>query len=156
MSLHGRNHVGEKIKLLGEIFLNEQVDRMTAGGNYNIPCSLVYHALVFVFDNGGPDGGFLHVVETDLFKGAFHGAYSHALVICHKGGCKADNDRLAALKKHSDLFGFVNYLLCVLRTYYKTLTAQNTFVSDYIRLVSGKSYGFHGAMAYTFITVFAV
>ena len=51
---------------------------------------------------------------------------------------------------------FIDNLLRVLGTDYKALTAQNALIADYVRLVAGKAYGFHGTMAYAFVAVFAI
>ena len=60
------------------------------------------------------------------------------------------------MEKNFDFFGFVYYLLSVLRTNNEALTAHNTFVSYYIRLVPGETDRLNGAMAYTLIAVFTV
>ena len=62
----------------------------------------------------------------------------------------------ATLKEYLDLFSFVNYLLCILWTNDKTLTTQNTFVSDNMCLIAGKADCLDRTMADTLITIFTI
>lgn len=94
--------------------------------------------------------------KAQLFKGSSHRTDSDALVICHKGRRDTYNDRFSPLHKHLDLLGLVDNLLGVLGTYHKALAAKNTFVADYVGLISRKTNGLDRTVTNTFISVFAV
>lgn len=53
-------------------------------------------------------------------------------------------------------FGLVNYLLCILRTYDKALTAENALVFYDMRLTGLKTNGLDRAMTDALITVLTV
>ena len=154
--LHGRKNIGQKIKRFWKIFLNKKIDRVTAGGNNNVPGSLVYHTLIFGLDNGGTHRRLLHIIKAQFLKRLTHGADTHTLIICHKRRGKTDYYRFLSLHEYPDLFGLVHNLLGILRADHKALTAKDTLVSYNIGLVSRKSNGLYGTVPNTFITVFTV
>ncbi len=90
----------------------------------------VYHVLIFCLDYCCADSGLLGVEKAELLERFAHRIYAHALIVCNERRSKADNDRVAALEQDFYFFGLVNYLLCILRTYNKALSAHNTFVAD--------------------------
>ena len=59
-------------------------------------------------------------------------------------------------RKDFYLLRLIRNLFCVLRTDYKTPTAHYTLLTYDIGLVAGKSNGFNGAVADTFVAVFTV
>ena len=78
---------------------------MTAGGDDDISLLVAEHSLVLGLDDGGADGGLLHVGKAQLLQGASHGLDAHAVVVDHKGRSQADDYRIAALQKDPYLFG---------------------------------------------------
>jgi hypothetical protein len=85
-----------------------------------------------------------------------HRFNSDTVIIRDKGRRKADNDRVAALKQNSCLFGTVYYLFGILRAHNKATSAQNTLITDDMGLISRKAYGFNGTIANTFIAILAI
>ena len=156
VSLHGGEHVCKKRQLRRKIFLDEQVDRVAAGGDNDISRVAVNHMLIFCLDYCCADSGLLGVEKAELLERFAHRVYAHALIVCYERRSKADDDRVAALEQDFYFFGLVNYLLCILRTYDKALTAEDTFVADNICLIAREAYRLHRAMADTFIAVFTV
>ncbi len=134
----------------------QQIYRMTAGRNDNVPVLLRQNAVVFPFDQRSSQGGFLRVIEAQLFKRFPHGLNADALIVGYKGGGQRSYHRAAALNEHLSLFGLVHDLLGVLGADHKAVAAKDTFVADDVRLITGEAYGFHRIMADTFIAVFAV
>lgn len=112
--------------------------------------------LIFCLDYCCADSGLLGVEKAELLERFAHRVYAHALIVCNERRSEADNDRVAALEQDFYFFGLVNYLLCILRTYDKALTAEDTFVADNICLIAREAYRLHRAMADTFIAVFTV
>ena len=156
VSLHGGEHVRKERQLRRKIFLNEQVDRMAAGGDDDISRIAVDHVLIFCLDYCCADSGLLGVEKAELLERFAHRVYAHALIVCYERRSKANDDRVAALEQDFYFLGLVDYLLCILRTYDKTLAAEYTFVADNICLIAREAYRLHRAMADTFIAVFAV
>ncbi len=154
--LHRGHNIRQIRQRALEVLLNQQIDRMAAGGNQDITISLSENALIFGFDNRHTNSSFFHISKAKLFQCFPHSADAGAVIICRKGGRKADDNRAAALEQNFYLFGFVHDFLCILRTYNKALTAQNTFVSDDMRLIAGEAYRLYRTVAYTFIAVFTV
>ena len=81
---------------------------------------------------------------------------SKKMYVCLLYTSKTDDNGFFALQYNFNYLGLVYYLFCVLGTDYEALTAENTFVADYVRLVSRKSDGFNGTVTDTFVAVFAV
>ena len=76
MRLHGGYHIGKEGKQMGKIFLNQQIDGVTAGGNDDITLFLVQHALVFRFDHGSTDGCFFCIGKSQFLQCVAHGVDS--------------------------------------------------------------------------------
>ena len=112
---------------------------MTAGGDYNITLIFVKHSFILVFNNCCTNCSFFNFIKAKLLKCVTHCVNSHTFVICNKRWCQAYNNGIAALQKHLYFFGFINNLFCILRTNNKTLSAQNTFISDNMCLISRKT-----------------
>ena len=102
----------------------------------DIPVFLAEHSFILVLNDGRADRGFLNVGKTELFERSAHRFDSDSLVIGNKRRSKADNDGISALNQNLYLFGAVHDLLRILRTSNKTTAAQNTFVTDDVRLVT--------------------
>ena len=156
MRLHGGEHVGQVGQHRGEILLDQQVDRVAAGGNQQIGLVFRELALIFLLDDGCADGGFLDVAEAQLDQRLAHRLDAHAVVVGHEGGGQADIDVLAALQHDLDLFALADDLLGVLRTDHEAVTAQYALVSDNMRLIAREANGLHRAVADAFVAVFAV
>ena len=154
--LHGGHNVRKVFQRRGVVFLDQQIDRMTAGGDDDIPILLAEHPLILVFDDGGADGGLLHVEKAQLFQGSAHGFDTDPFIVGDKGGSQADHHGIAALEEDSGLLGAVYDLLGVLGTNNKTMTAQNALIADDMGLVSRKADGLYGTVTDTLIAVFAV
>ena len=154
--LHRRQHIGKAGKGGRIVFLDEQIDRMAAGGDDHIAVFVAHHPFVFCLDNRRTDRCFLYICEAEFAKSLAHGTDSYTFVICNEGRRKTDVDRCARLKKHLDLFGFVYDLLGVLWTYDKALTAHDAVRADDVCLVAGEADGFYRTVPDTVITVFAV
>ena len=148
MRLHGRHYVCKILKTLGEVLLYEQIYRMTAGGDDDISLILVYHSFIFVFNDSSAYRGLLNVKEAEFFKCAAHRVNAYSVVICNEGGCKADYNGVARLKKNSHFLYTVCNFLCILWALYNAVTAENTLVSYDVCLVSGKSYRLYGTLSY--------
>ena len=129
---------------------------MTAGGDDNVSVILPQHTLVLVFDDGGTDCGFLHIVEAECLKRAAHRLNAHAVIVCDEGGGKADDDGVARLQKNSYLLGGVCNLLCILRALYHTVTAKDTLVTYNMCLVTRKADCLYGTFSYTAEAGFAI
>ena len=134
----------------------QQIHGVAAGRNKHVPVLFTQHPLIFVLDNGCTDSGFLRIGKSELFKGGAHIIDPDSVIIRGERRREACYHRSSALDHDPDLLGFACYLLCVLRTYHKALTAENAFVSDDVRLISREAYRLHGAVADTFVAVFAV
>ena len=130
-----------------------QHDRVTAGGDDNIPSVFLQHPFVFFLDNGCTDCGFFHIIESELFECFAHGMNADTVVIGNKGRSKTDNDRFAGLQKNFHFFQLACNFLRVLRTYNKALSTENTFISNNMRLVSGESDRFYRTVTDTLVTV---
>ena len=85
VNLHGGEHICEIRQLRRKIFLNEQVDGVAAGGDYDISRVAVYHVLIFCLDYCCADGGLLGVEKAELFYRVAHSVYTHALIVRYKG-----------------------------------------------------------------------
>ena len=129
---------------------------MTAGGYENIPPPLIEYLLVFVLYYRRAYRGLLRIGKAERLKSRPHTVYPDTAVVRGKGWREADVNRGARLDKHAHLFGLVDDFLCVLRADDKALTAQNTFVAYYMRLISREAYRLHRAVAYTFVAVLAI
>ena len=129
---------------------------MTAGGNKNFTVFGFEQTLIFPFYNRGSYCGFLGIGKAELFKPYAKLFDTHAVIICYKGRRHARYNGSARLNHNLYLFSLVGYFLSVLRTNYKALTAQNTFVADNVRLIARKAYRLYGAMPDTFIIVFTI
>ena len=156
VSLHGGHDIRQVFQRRGEVFLDQQIDRMTAGGDDDIPIFLFEHPLILVFDDGGTDGGLLHVEKAQLFQGTAHGSNADPFIVGDEGGSQADHHGIAALEQDAGLLGAVHDLLGVLGTNNKTMTAQNALIADDMGLISRKADGLYGTVTDTLIAVFAV
>ena len=154
--LHRRHYICKIGKLGREVFLYQKIDGMTAGGDDNIVLLLAKHSLIFGLNDGGADCGFLNVGKAELLKCLTHCINSNTVVICNKGGSKADDDRIAALDQNSDLFRAVHDLLCVLGAHNKAMTAQNALIADNMGLVTRKADSLNRAVTDTLIAVLTV
>ena len=154
--LHRGNDVRQIFQRLREMLLNQQVDRVTAGGDDNIPSVFLQHPFVFFLDNGCTDCGFFHIIESELFERFTHGIDADSMVIGKERRRKADDYRFASLKKNFYLFQLTCDFFCILRTHNKALSAENTFISDNVRLISRKTDRLYRTVADTLVTVFAV
>ena len=135
-----RHHRGYHVRKIGqfggEVFLYQQVYGVTAGGDNDVMCLLGKHALVFGFNYRCAYGSLLDPGKAETADSRAHGFNAGAVIVCDKGRRKAYVYRRAGLKHHLYLFKVAYYLLGVLWTYHKALTAQNAFLRDYVRLVA--------------------
>ena len=60
------------------------------------------------------------------------------------------------MQQYLYLLGRINYLLCILGTYYKALTAKNAFVAYDMSLIARKANSLDRTVTDTFIAVFTV
>ena len=147
--LHWRHNVG-KILQGGRVFLlNKKVYGVTAGGNDNITSVLSEHTLVLFFYNGCADGGLLHRVEAELCKSLGHSADACAVIVGYEGRGKAHNHGRTRLEHNAHLLGLVNDLLRILWALVNALAAEDTLVSDDMRLVTREAYGLNRALTHT-------
>ena len=156
MGLHRRQHIRQIFQFPREILLDQQIDAVAAGGNQNVPVLFLQHAVIFPFDLGRAQRGFFRIRESQLLQAFPHAFDADAVVVGDKGRCKRRDDRGAALNQHLHLFGLINDFLRVLGTDNKAVSAENAFVSDDMRLVPGKTDGFHRTVPDTFVAVFTV
>ena len=154
--LHWRKDVCKERHKRRKMLLNKEVDGVAAGGNDNVPSAVVHHFFIFLFDYRCADSGFLGAGKAELHQSFSHCVYTDVFIVCNEGRRKGGNHLRSRLQKDADLFGFADYLLCVLRTDNKAAAAKDTFVADYVRLIAGKADGFDRAVAQAFIAVFAV
>ena len=68
MCLHGGNDVREIFEGAGEIFLDTQIDGMTARSDDDVPILFAEDSFVFVFYDGCADRGFLNVGKAELLE----------------------------------------------------------------------------------------
>ena len=94
--------------------------------------------------------------KSKLLKCLTHCINSNTVVVCNKGGGKADDDRISTPDQNSDLFRAVRDLLCVLGAHNKAMTAQNALIADNMGLVTRKADSLNRAVTDTLITVLAV
>ena len=153
---HGRFNLGKIRQCLGIVFLNQQIDRMTAGGNDHFLFSLFYQALIFPLDQRCPDRSLLYCGKAQLLQSFFHRADSHAGIIGHKGRGQTYIHRRTGRNQRPGSFGVVSDFFGVLRAVDKALAAQNTLIVDNIGLVIGKFNRLDRTMPDTFIAVFTV
>lgn len=119
---------------------------MAAGGDQHVRLLLAEDALIFALDHCCADGRLLHVGKAEPLERLAHPVDADARIVCGEGGRKADIDRRAAEQKDLCLLRLVDDLLGVLRTDDEALTAENAVLADDVRLIGGKSDGFHGAV----------
>ena len=129
---------------------------MTAGGDHNISVFFPKHSFVFFFYNGRTNGSLFHIIETKFFQRSSHGFNPDTFIISNKRRCKTYHHRFLSLKQYLYFFSFIHNLFCILRADYKTLSAQNTFVTDDMCLISGKTNRFYRAMTNALVTVFTI
>ena len=138
------------------MLLNKQIYRMAAGGDYYISVLFAEYSFIFILDNSCTYCCFLNIVKAHFLKCFSHCVYACAVIVGNKGRCKRNYNRVTALDKHLYLFGFINYLLCILRTDNEALSAKNTLIVYNMCLIARKANGFNRAMTNAFIAVFTV
>ena len=129
---------------------------MAARRDDNVTFVFMQHSFILAFDNGSAESGLFNIVKAEFLYCFTHCLNADSVVIRDKGRSKTDDNGFFALQYNFNYLGLVYYLFCVLGTDYEALTAENTFVADYVRLVSRKSDGFNGTVTDTFVAVFAV
>ena len=114
------------------------------------------HPLILVLYDRRSDRGLLDTGEAELFERRAHRRDSDAVVVRDEGRREADPDGGSGSEENLRLFGLVDDLLRVLRTYDEALSAEYALVPDDVRLVRGEPYRLHRTVADTFIAVLAV
>ena len=156
VSRHRRKYIRKVGQLGGEILLDKQVDRVTAGGYHDIPVLLRKHSFVLRLDYRRADRGLLDIGKAQLFQRVAHGFDPRAVVVCDKGGRKAYIDRRTGLEHDLDLFKVTDYLLGTLRADDEALSAKDAFLGNNMRLIARKADGFYRAVAYALVAVLTV
>ena len=154
--LHGGLDVCQEGQGRGEVFFNQQVDGMAAGGDQNIPLLLPKQAIVLPLYHGGAEGGFLNGCKTQLLQRSFHPANADPLVIRDEGRRKTHIDGGAALDQDLDLFGFIHDLFGVLRADHHALSAEDAVLLHDVGLIAGEADGLDRAVSDALVTVLAV
>ena len=154
--LHGRENVGKVFQFVRKILLNEKIDGMTTRGNHDVAFFLFEHFFIFGFNDRRADRRLFDFRKTELLQSGTHSVYPYPVVIGDKRRRKADVNGRAARNKNFSLLNFALDFLGILRADYEAVSAKNTFVADYMRLICRKSYRFYGAEANTLIAVFTV
>ena len=129
---------------------------MAAGGDDDIAHLFAQHALIFGLDDRRADGGLLHLGKAELLERIAHRADVHILIIGNVRRRKAHIHRVAALDEDARLFPLADDLLGILRAGDEAAAAQDTLVSDDMRLIAGETDRLHRAMTDTFIAVLTV
>ena len=111
---------------------------MTARGYNNIPVFVFQQSFILPLYYGRSYCGFLRIVKAQLFKSGFQFLKAHPIIVGNKGGCNRGYYGCSRINKYLYSLGFVRNFLCVLGAYNEALTAEYTFVSDYVRLIARK------------------
>ena len=82
--LHRRYHIRKIRQQLRKMLLYQQVDRVAAGGNDNIPALLTNQMLVFALYDGRADRRLLNIVKAELLDRVAHRLDTDAVVVCDK------------------------------------------------------------------------
>ena len=155
MGLHRRKHRCQIRQNFRIVLFHQGIHGMAASGNDNLLLALTDNILVFGLHNRGADCSFLSAGEAQLLQSLLHGSDGGARVVGHERGRQTGDDR-TALDQLNSAGHIIADLLGVLGTYHKTLTAENTFVTDNLCLARGIFDGFHGTVANAFVTVHTV
>ena len=154
--LHRGNDVGQIRQKLRVILLNQQVDRMAAGGNHNVPVASFEHVFILGLYDRRADGGLLRAGEAQRLQRRVHILDAAVVIVGGEGGRQRNVYRLPALQKHLHALGVVDDFLRVLRAYHEAVAAQDALVADDMRLIAGEADGLHRAMPDALVAVLAV
>ena len=138
------------------ILLNQQIDRVAAGRDDDIPFAFRQQMFIFCFNQRRADCCFFGGRKAQFFQGGLHGADADAVEICDKGRGDACDNRFVFRNQALRFFGIIDDLFCILWADNKALSAEDAFFRGYMRLIVRKADRLHRTMADAFIAVFAI
>ena len=98
----------------------------------------------------------LSVRKTKLLQCLAYGVYAAVIPAGIERRSNACDNGSVALEHYAHSLGIVNDFLRVLRADDEALAAQDAFIADNMRLMSGEADGLDGASAYASMAVLAV
>ena len=129
---------------------------MTTRRNDHIASLFAQKTVILALDDRCADRGFLRIVKAEFFQCAAYGFDACAFIVCDKRRSQTHHNRVAALNQYAHLFDAACNLLGVLRTDNKTVSAQDTFIPDDVRLIARKADGFDRTVTNALVTILTV